>query len=1403
MAHHVGMSLVALTNALTSDSWPRRFHTDPLMKSVELLLHERIPRRLALLDPQITRADEALPDPKVEQPAIREIGSPDTPHVHIALLGRLPYTIMVSAAGGGYSRHDSLAVTRWRADRTAEQTGQFIYVKDVTTGRLWSAAHQPVCAPTERYCALLATDRVTFERSDGDIETRTEIAVVPEDAAEVRRVTVTNNARTAREIELTSYGEIVLGPPDADRAHPAFANLFVETEWHEWVSAVSATRRSRASDEAPLWCMHVLAVGTERVGVVSCETDRSQFLGRGRTPRAPRALDTDGDLPGTAGSVLDPIFALRVRVRLEAGQSASVAFTTLVATSREQAFALADRYNDAHTVQRALDLAWTATQMELRELGVTPADAAMFQELAGWMIFPTMRLRAPQAELLRNTGAQPLLWAQGISGDWPILLASISGHDGLPALRQIFTAHHYWRRRGMLVDIVVLNEQNTGYIQDLSNLVFDTMYEASDTGVLDKPGGVFIRRADLLSEAERLMLRSTARVLIRCDGRPLGRILESLASTELAKADEDDEDLPRRTERSGAAPEYPWQPARSPLRRRSAAVHVTPGSPVRALTRRSDNARTTASFANGFGDLDGNDDYEMLVDDEQVPPAPWVNVVANDRGGFVVSERGASCTWAANSYFYRLTPWHNDPVSDPVSDVLYLRDDASGELWSATPAPAGGGAHYSVRHAPGCSVFSHERDGIVTRLTLGLSDDAGVKLSRLEVTNNDARARRITVTSYVEWTLGVLREHTQHQVQTEYDSTRGAIIARNFFDPQFASWVAFSAMSEPIVAYSADRREVIGRNGTPASPVAIALSTRLSGNVGAGLDPCAALQCTLDLAPGETRELVVVLGAAIGAEEARRLIDAHRDIDRARDAARRTMDEWERRLSVIKVHTPEPTFDAMVNRWTLYQTLACRVWARSALYQSSGAYGFRDQLQDVLALVYAEPQVARAHIVRAASRQFLEGDVQHWWHPTSGRGVRTRFSDDLAWLPFVVERYVVVTGDDSVLAEEAPFLMMRALTLDEHEVYDLPLVTDETASVYEHCLRALRRACTKGMHGLPLIGSGDWNDGMNRVGIEGRGESVWLAWFLNSTLRNFANIAERRGDATTTTELRALAQEYAQAIDDHAWDGLWYRRAYFDDGTPLGSAASEECQIDSIAQSWSVISGAGDIQRARQAMQSLETRLVDDEARLLKLLTPPFDKTSKDPGYIKGYLPGVRENGAQYTHAALWAVQATALRGNGDRAFELYQYINPLTRTRTPEGVSRYKVEPYVVAADIYAAAGQLGRGGWTWYTGSASWMYRIGLETILGFTKRGDQLTIEPHVPTSWPEFSIEYRYGSSVYVIVVQEPARSRRERALVTVDGTPIEGRSITLVDDGLRHEVLMRPRTDARLMGIARP
>jgi cyclic beta-1,2-glucan synthetase len=1385
MAHHIGMSFLALTNSLLEEVWPKRFHADPIVRATELLLHERIPRRLVLQSANASPAPEVMPD-STDGPSVREFEKPDSRQPHVALLGQLPYTIMVSHAGAGYSRFEDLAVTRWRSDGTADNMGQFCYIKDLARGHVWSAAHQPVCTTADWYRAVFATDRVTFHRADGKIETRTEIAIVPEDSAEVRRVTVTNNGDETREVELTSYGEVVLAPPEAERAHPAFANLFVETEFHEWCSAITATRRPRSASERSLVCVHVVATGKERVGAVTCETDRTRFLGRGRNTRDPIALDVDGALSGTTGAVLDPIFALRTRVRLAAGESAAVSFTTLVAPNRKRAFELADRYHMPHAAQRALDLAWTATQVELRELSVSPADATVFQELAGHLLYGSDRLGPTASEHAAGKAAQPLLWSIGISGDRPILLASIDSADALPTLRQLFSAHHYWRRRGLHADLVVINDQASTYLHELDDKIMATLAASTDTGVLDQPGGVFLRRSDVISADALNLLKATARVVVRCDGRSLGDILEAAAGgrePQLARSAA--ESPPRLDERAHVPVTYAQR------RARRTDVERLENRSGRVLARRrpgplcSDTSNTDPlQFDNGIGGLGSDDDYHIRVRGDFGPPAPWSNVIANPNGGFLVTERGGGFTWAANSYFFRLTPWHNDPVSDPPGDALYLQDEETGAMWSPTPAPVGSGSSYAVRHGPGSTSFDHTFEQIHSELTLGMADGEAVRISTLCLSNLSDRPRRIRLTAYVEWTLGVLREQTQYHVHTSCSPEQSAIYAFNTFDSQFGNWAAFCALSEPLTGFTSDRREFLGRNNSLADPKALRAGT-LSGATGSGLDPCAALQCSITLAPGATHEVVILLGAAENQAAAATAMNRYRTRAPARVAVDGAVSTWRDRLSVISVRTPDPSFDAMVNQWALYQALACRMWARTGFYQSSGAYGFRDQLQDVMAFVYAEPAVAREHILRAAARQFVEGDVQHWWHPQSGRGVRTRFSDDLAWLPYVTEHYIRVTGDRAILDEEAPFITMRPLEPAEHEIYDLPSVTAETASIYEHCVRALRRACTQGDHGLPLIGTGDWNDGMNRVGGEGRGESVWLGWFLITTLRSFAGVADERNDSTTAASLREQADAYASAVHEHGWDGEWYRRAYFDDGSPLGSAQNDECSIDAIAQSWSVISGAAPPERQQQAMASLEKHLIHNDSRIIQLLTPPFDHTPRDPGYIKGYLPGVRENGAQYTHAALWTVLATAKQGRVDRAFELFQMINPLTRATNAASLETYKVEPYVVAADVYTAKGQLGRGGWTWYTGSASWLYRIGLESILGFEKRGAALVIRPCVPESWQGYSIAYRYGSSTYDIVVERGDSDDSGRPVL--DGVTLQDDVIPLVDDGKTHSV----------------
>ncbi|HEX6560091.1 MAG TPA: glucoamylase family protein, partial [Longimicrobiales bacterium] len=726
MAHHVGMSFVALTNRLLGDVWLERFHADPAVRATQLLLHERIPRRLILQAANESRSLEIRPEEEPERPSVREFERPDTELPHVALLGQLPYTIMVSNCGAGYSRFENLTVTRWRSDATCDNMGQFCYVKDLAHDRAWSAAHQPVCAPADWYRAIFAADRVTFHRADGRIETRTEIAIVPEDSAEVRRVTVTNNGSKTRDVELTSYGEVVLAPPEAERAHPAFANLFVETEFHAWCNAITATRRPRSAGEPSLVCVHVVATGPERVGDVTCETDRARFVGRGRSTRDPLALDLDGPLQGTTGAVLDPILALRTRVRLRAGQSAAVAFTTLIAPTRERAFELADRYRTPHTAQRALDLAWTSTQVELRELNLSPADAAVFQELAGHLLYGSPQLGPSRTERAAAEGTQPLLWSIGVSGDRPILLALIAGDAGLPTLRQIFSAHHYWRRRGLHIDLVVLNEQPATYLHELDDSIVATLAASTDAGLVDRPGGVFLRRRDMIADDVARLLGGAARVQIRCAGQSLGDLVEAAAPDTPEQVAGGDVAPTRRTERQEMRTSY--------ARRRARGEHAADSDGVVEHKRVHDVTQSPADpaallrFDNGFGGLAADNDYHIRVRGDFMPPAPWSNVVANPHGGFLITERGGGYTWAASSYFYRLTPWHNDPVCDPPGDALFIQDMATDAMWSPTPAPAGSPASYAVRHGPGSSTFDHTHADVHSALTMAMAEDAAVRI---------------------------------------------------------------------------------------------------------------------------------------------------------------------------------------------------------------------------------------------------------------------------------------------------------------------------------------------------------------------------------------------------------------------------------------------------------------------------------------------------------------------------------------------------------------------------------------------------------------------------------------------------------------------------------------------------
>ncbi len=1351
MAHHQGMSLVALANVVHDGAMRHRFHCAPLIQAADLLLQERIP--IGADTSSIPLLQDLSEVKESAQPPVRRVPSPTSSVPTAHLLSNGHYAVMITAAGSGYSLWRNLAVTRWREDVTRDAWGSYIYLRDVASGQVWSAGYQPTAAVPDHYEVVFTEDRVRITRTDGSMTSTLEIVVSPEDDAEIRRLSLTNNGLSTREIEITSYAEIVLAPFPADIAHPAFSNLFVQTEYLPQTRGLIAQRRQRAAGDPKIWAAHVLAGRLTGDGL-QYETDRARFVGRGQTLREPIAVMDGRPLTNTVGDVLDPIFSLRTRVRIAAGATEHMTFTTLVAASRQAAVDAADKYHNVAVFDRVSSLAWTHAHVQLHHLRTKPDEAQLFQDLASRLIYADPWLRPPGRLMQMNTLNVTGLWRYGISGDRPIVLLRVAELEDRAIVEQLLRAHEYWRMKGLAVDLVILNEKGTSYAQDLQNLLegmvrenqaLSAHHEHADHGV------IFVMRADQLSAEERRLLQTAVRVVL--------------------------------VSNRGTLAEQLWRHPRPVAAFVAPKTLPAPGilSPKLELP--------PLEFFNGLGGFaeDGRE-YVIVLDNGQWTPAPWINVIANAEFGFMVSESGSGCTWCGNSRANQLTPWSNDPVSDPPGEVFYLRDDETNELWTPTPLPIRvDNASYVIRHGQGYSRFEHASHGIHSELLQFVSPDDPVKISSLTLTNVSGRTRRLTVAAYVEWVLGASRTVTAPHIITELDPDTGALFAYNTWDVEFGRRVAFADLGGLQAGWTTNRAEFIGRNGSLDAPAGLLNSHVLKSRAGAGLDPCAALDTAVELKPNGRVEIVFLLGQGNDRAHASELVQRYRAIETVTTFTQVTQ-AWEQVLGKVQVKTPDRELDLMLNRWLLYQTLSCRLWARAAFYQVGGAFGFRDQLQDSMALAVARPDLARAHLLRAAGRQFGEGDVQHWWHPPSGRGVRTHFSDDRVWLPYAVSHYIKVSGDAGVLEEAVPFLEGPALALEQDDAYYEPTQSIQQAALFEHCARALDLSLKTGTHGLPLMGSGDWNDGMNRVGYQGKGESVWMAWFLIATLSEFATVAQTRGESERAIRWREQASQLKVAVEAEGWDGAWYRRAYFDDGTPLGSAANAECRIDSIAQSWGVISGAAETERAQRAMNSVREYLVRYGDDLVLLFTPPFDKTERDPGYIKGYPPGVRENGGQYTHAALWSVIAYAMLGEGDQAAELLRMLNPIKRTATRTGVYAYKVEPYVLAADIYAEPPHVRRGGWTWYTGAAGWFYRAGLEWILGLQVRADLLVFDPCIPKGWRSYSIFYQHENSRYEITVENPNGVEHGIVTIELDGErQLNGNSITLQNDGQLHQV----------------
>jgi cellobiose phosphorylase len=1373
MAHHQGMMMLSLAQVLLGTHMQMRFASAPECQATLLLLQERIPKAAAIRSRQVIDESGGVFDAaELESSVYAPLGA-ETPAPEVQLLSNGRYHVMLTNAGGGYSRWNDLALTRWREDSTCDHWGSFVYLRDIDSGEYWSAAHQPTVAAAQSYEAIFSEGRAEYRRHDLGIETHCEVVVSPEDDVELRRVRISNRSRRRRTIELTSYAEVVLTTAAADDMHPSFNKLFVQTEIIAGRRAIVCTRRPRSSGERTPWMFHLLATNGHAIEAVSYETDRMRFIGRGRSLRAPRAMADAGALSATEGAVLDPIVAIRCRITLEPQQSASIDWVYGASEQRETALELIDKYQDRQLADRVVELAHTHSGVTLRQINATEGDAQLYRRLAGPVIYANAILRAPPALLAQNRRGQSGLWGYAISGDLPIVLLKIADTTHIELARQLIQCHAYWRLKGLRVDLVVWNEDHAGYRQQLQERIIDLIATGKVANDIDRPGGIFVRFAEQISNEDRILLQAVARVVI--DGGR-GTLIEQVS-------------------RKGAmlqtvvpllAPSH--SPGHPPSR--LPELIASPPLPLPPLILTNPLGGFTA---------DGRE-YAIRITQEQPTPLPWVNVLANPSFGTVIAESGQSYTFGENAHEFRLTPWSDDPIGGTGGEAIYLRDEHSGRYWSPTAQPCGDGAPYVTRHGFGYSVFEHVSDGIHSELWVYVDLSDAVKYSVLKLHNRSGR-RRLSATGYVEWVLGDLPAKTAMHVVTEFDADSGILFAHNAYHSEFSQQVAFFDVDAGGQSFTGDRSEFIGRNGSLVGPRALGRA-RLSGKFGAALDPCGAVQAMFDLADGQRRETVFRLGVGRDRIHSRELAARLREPGSASAALERVRAYWARTLGAVQVGTPDPAVNVLANGWLLYQTLACRMWARSGYSQSGGAFGYRDQLQDAMALVHAEPRLLREQLLRCAARQFGEGDVQHWWHPPTGRGVRTRCSDDYLWLPLAIARYLLVSADHSALDEMVPFLQGRRLNPDEESYYDQPQATAQTATLYEHGVRAIEHGLRLGTHGLPLIGSGDWNDGMNQVGIEGKGESVWLGFFLYKVLTDFAPIAHARGDRRFSDRCLSAAERLRLKLHEHAWDGAWYLRAWYDDGTLLGASANRECSIDSVAQSWSVISGGGDLERCIKAMNAVDERSVRRDHGVVRLLAPPFDGVGHSPGYIQGYVPGVRENGGQYTHAAAWSAMAFAQLGDTKRAWELLTLINPIEHAGSAAAVATYRVEPYVVAADVYAVPPHTGRGGWTWYTGSAGWMYRLIVESLLGLQRHGTTLSVAPRIPRHWETCSIDYRYNDHRYhIAIVQTGSGNLTPAVSVYLDGVEQDGGIVALIDDKRDHRINVYIRYEAASAGPA--
>ncbi|MGV8984323.1 GH36-type glycosyl hydrolase domain-containing protein, partial [Clostridium sp.] len=1107
MIHHEGMSLMALDNVLLNNILQKRFHNLPKVKATELLLQEKVSKRIVYdREHKFNVSDTIMGKQKI---IVRKYTCANTESPETHLISNGSYSLMISNSGAGYALRDRTMLYRWKEDVTKNNTGMFIYIKDVHENEYFSAAYEPCKSEGDSYEVTFSLDKAEFTRGDNNITTHTEITVSTEDDSEVRRVTLINHGTISKTIEITSYLEVTLAEYDADIVHPAFGNLFVKTEYIDNPSSILATRRVRTKGASQLWLMQTVATEGTTVGTIQYETSRANFIGRGENVTHPASMKRDSVLSNTVGAVLDPIISIRRRVKIKAGGTCIIAFTTAIANSRAEVISLARKYSELHNVNRMFELAWSQTQVEMKYLGIKSTQANLYQVMASKILFLNSTFKDREEYIKKVNKGQSTLWQYGISGDLPIMLLIVRESKDRELVRQLLNAHEYLSLKGLKSDLVIINLQKTSYDQPLQTDIKDLVGSSHLRDKENKPGGLFIFNKATMAEEDIDLLMAIARIVIDASKD----LLISENKNEIEKI----EKLPLLKKEENTFTYKPHKFDMKPL-----------------------------EYFNDLGGFDvENENYTILLKEFNNTPAPWINVISNGDFGFHVSECGSAYTWHLNSRENKITTWSNDWVSDEPSEAIYLRDDTFGDVWSITPKPIRDGGEYLIQHGFGYSNFKHEAFGIMGEITMFVPRSQNLKLCKIKLVNNGEIARDLSVTYYAELVMGVVPQHTVEHIVTYLNEEKKYIYATNSYSQNFGKLNAFLKLFGGVdQCFTGDKSEFLGRGGSVESPCALK-RTRLSNNVGAGLDPCLVVTTKIHLEPNMEIELVAMLGENESLDSIDNAMVEFEDFEKVDSELEAVKDYWNKLLHTVQVKTPDKSMDLMLNGWLMYQTIVCRLWARTAFYQSGGAYGFRDQLQDVMPLNYLEPGMTKKQILYSASRQFVEGDVQHWWHPIVDSGIRTRFSDDLLWLPFVTMDYIKNTGDFAILDEGVQYLIDTPLAEGEDERYSISARSDFTGSIYEHCIKAIDKALKFGPHNIPLMGSGDWNDGMSTVGNKGKGESVWLGWFLYDILENFAKACTYKKDEVRLQKYKEM-QEYIRInLEENAWDGNWYRRAYF------------------------------------------------------------------------------------------------------------------------------------------------------------------------------------------------------------------------------------------------------------------